>query len=180
MPSSRIERMRVREIMIPLDRYPAIPPDCTLKKAVDVMEHAEVDWAGRKSMPRMLLVLDDDGRLRGTVRRRDLMRGLEPSFLVNEPLHYRKKLFDVKIDPNLTELSYDHIVKGIREQAERQVREVMRPIEVAIDHDEHIIKAVYEMVSYGVTLLPVLDNKKVVGVLRSVELFHEMAHIVLK
>ena len=179
MPSSRIETIRVGEIMIPLNEYPSVRPDATLREAVELLEHAELEVAGRKSRPRMLLVIDETGRLGGSVRRRDLMRGLEPSFLVTEPLYYRKKLFDVKIDPNLSELSYDHIVKGIKEQSSRPVTDVMRPIQVAIEHDEHVIKAVYEMVSYGITLLPVLKDNRVVGVVRSVELFHEMAHIVL-
>jgi predicted transcriptional regulator len=98
---------------------------------------------------------------------------------VTQPLNYRKKLFDVSIDPNLSEMSYDRMVKGIREQAKRPVSEIMRPIQVALDYQDHIIKGIYEMVGYGMTLLPVIKEGKVAGVVRSVELFREMAHIVL-
>jgi predicted transcriptional regulator len=106
------------------------------------------------------------------------MRGLEPKHLVTQPLNYRKKLFDVSIDPNLSELSYEAMVKGIHEQANKPVRSVMRPIQIALDFSDHIIKGVYEMVGYGMTLLPVMQDGKVVGVVRSVELFRELAHIV--
>jgi predicted transcriptional regulator len=165
--------------MIPIEDYPCIPPDCTIRHAVEVFRNSQLEVEGRKSLPRVLLVLDSAGRAVGTVRRRDIMRGLEPRHLLTQPLSYRKKLFDVSIDPNLSELSYDRIVKGIREQCGRPVSEIMRPIEVALDHGDHIIKGIYEMVGYGLTLLPVIKDGRVVGVVRSVELFREMAHIVL-
>ena len=178
-PVNRIEKLRIRDIMIPIDQYPSVGPDDTLRQAMRVMEHSQIEVEGRKSLPRVLLVLDEAGSLLGTVRRRDIMRGLEPKFLVSQPLNYRKKLFDVSIDPNLAELSFDKTVKGIQEQACRKVSEIMRPIEVAIEGRDHIIKGIYEMVGYGLTLLPVLDSGRVVGVVRSVELFRELSYIAL-
>jgi predicted transcriptional regulator len=164
--------------MIPIADYPSVIPENTLREAIEKMEQSQLEVNGRKSLPRVLLVLEASGQLVGTVRRRDIMRGLEPKHLVTQPLNYRKKLFDVSVDPNLSELSYDSMVEGIHEQANRPVRSVMRSIQVALEHHDHIIKGVYEMVGYGMTLLPVLKDCKVVGVVRSVELFREMAHIV--
>ncbi|MDH4348899.1 MAG: hypothetical protein OEW17_08845, partial [Gemmatimonadota bacterium] len=111
------------------------------------------------------------------VRRRDIMRGLEPKYLVVQPLEYRKKLFDVAVDPNLSELSYDRVITGIREQASRPVSDVMQPIEAVLQADDHIMKAIYEMVSQDLTLIPVVDGKQLVGVVRSVELFHELVQV---
>ncbi|RLB54029.1 MAG: hypothetical protein DRI34_12615, partial [Deltaproteobacteria bacterium] len=156
-PADRLEKLRIGDIMIPIDDYPRIGPQTTLREAMLALERAQLEVDGRKSLPRVLLVMDGAGKLLGTVRRRDIMRGLEPRHLVAQPLNYRKKLFDVSVDPNLAELSHDKTVNGIREQAGRQVREVMRPIEVAIETRDHIIKGIYEMVGYGLTLLPVLE-----------------------
>jgi len=178
-PADRLEKLRIGDIMIPIDDYPRIGPQTTLREAMLALERAQLEVDGRKSLPRVLLVMDAAGKLLGTVRRRDIMRGLEPRHLVAQPLNYRKKLFDVSVDPNLAELSHDKTVNGIREQAGRQVREVMRPIEVAIETRDHIIKGIYEMVGYGLTLLPVLEAGRVVGVVRSVELFRELSYIVL-
>jgi predicted transcriptional regulator len=171
--------LRIRDIMIPVSDYPSVSPENTLEEAIIKMRQSQLEVEGRKSLPRVLLVFDAAGQLAGTVRRRDIMRGLEPKHLVTQPLNYRKKLFDVSIDPNLSELSYDRMIKGIREQAKQPVRTVMRPIEIALDHNDHIVKGVYEMVGYGLTLLPVIKDGTVVGVVRSVELFRELAHIVL-
>jgi hypothetical protein len=37
------------------------------------------------------------------------------------------------------------------------------------------MKAIYEMVSQDLSLIPVVEGGRLVGVVRSVELFHEMA-----
>ncbi len=167
--------MRVREIMIPVARYPSVRDNTTLRKAIEVILGSVLEVEHERSLPRVLLVFDGIDVLVGTVRRRDIMRGLEPSFLVSQPLEYRKKLFDVAIDPNLSELSYDRVLKGIRAQAERPVSDVMRPIEATLDADDHIGKAIYEMVSLNVSLIPVLHEKQLVGVVRSVDVFRELA-----
>jgi CBS-domain-containing membrane protein len=166
-----------REVMIPLERYPTVRVNTTLKDAIAVIEEAQLDVGRHKSLPRALLVFDETEQLVGCVRRRDLMRGLEPKFLVSQPLEYRKKLFDVATDPNLSELSYDRVSKAVREQARRPVSDVMHPIEVTIGADDHIIKAVYEMVSLNLSLIPVVKEGRVVGVLRSVDVFHELAQL---
>jgi CBS-domain-containing membrane protein len=166
---------RIREIMIPVDRYPSVRDNATLREAVAVIESAQLEVELRKSLPRALLVFDAIHVLVGTVRRRDLMRGLEPTFLVSEPLEYRMKLFDVAVDPNLAELSFDRVVQGIREQARRPVSDVMQPIETILSADDHVMKAVSEMVALDLTLIPVVDQKQLVGVVRSVDAFHELA-----
>jgi CBS domain-containing protein len=173
-----IQDLRIGDIMIPLDGYPCVAADATLAEAMDVLATFQIDFRGQRSLPRVLLVFDVGDRLLGTVRRRDIMRALEPQHLVSRPLEYRKKLFDVAIDPNLTELSYDRIVTGIVANSRRPVRAIARPIDVALDVDDHIMKGIYEMVSYGLTLLPVRERGRVVGVVRTVELFGEVHRLV--
>ena len=170
---------RVGEIMIPLADYPHLPIWSTLVEAIELMHNTNLEVRGRKSLARIILLFDLDGSIAGTVRRRDLMRGLEPSFLVSQPLEYREKVFDVEVDPNLSELSYDRVVNGIREQAERPVTDVMRPIDITVSYDAHVITAVYKMVNNGLSILPVIQHKKVVGLVRTVDVFEELAELVL-
>ena len=105
------------------------------------------------------------------------MRALEPQYLVSQPLEYRKKLFDVAVDPNSPRCP-TRIVKGIVANSRRAVRSVARPVEVALDVDDHIMKGIYEMVSHGLTVLPVRERGRVVGVVRTVELFRELHRLV--
>lgn len=174
-----MEMKRAGEIMIPLDEYPHLPYWFTLRQATAELEKSEVEIDGRKSLPRVVLIFDEKYQLMGMARRRDIMRGLEPEFLMSRPIESRKTLFDVKVDPNLSELSYDKLLQGMRRQAERPISDVMRPILATVDFEDHLVKVIYEMVDRGVSVLPVLKEGKVVGVVRSVDAFREIAEILL-
>ena len=168
----------VGEIMVPIAQYPSVRDTATLREAIKAIEVAQLEVDLRKSLPRVLLVFDAIDVMVGYVRRRDIMRGLEPRSLISEPLDYRKKPFDVGIDTNLSEFSYDKVFKGILDQADRLVVEVMRPNDVLIDADDHVLKAMYEMVSNNLSHLPVIHNGSLVGVVRSADVFHELAQII--
>jgi predicted transcriptional regulator len=176
--AKRIGALQVSEIMIPLSDYPKVSDHFTLRRAIKILRAArELQDAGRKSVPRALLVLDPEDKLVGIVRRRDIMRGLVPKYLAGEQPHYQKELFGVAVDPNLAELSINSVIAGMRERANRPVSEVMRPLRMSINHDDHIIKAVNEMVTTNRAILPVVRRGRVVGVLRSLDVFRELARL---
>jgi predicted transcriptional regulator len=174
-----MKTIRAGDIMIPLDQYPHIPYWFTLRQAMIAMETAELEREGRKSLPRVVLVFDEKYQLMGMVGRRDILRGLEPDFLLEKPVKHRMQLFDVKVDPNLSEISFDKIIAGVRDRAERPVSEVMVPIAATVNYEDHIVKVIYEMNIHNLSLLPVLKDNKVVGVVRTVDVFHEIAKSVL-
>lgn len=165
----------VRDIMVPLEEYPCIPETLTLRDAISRIT-VEISREGQSSLPRVALVFDEQlSNLLGVLRRRDIMRGLEPRFMVGGALDYQEKLFDVEIDPNLSELSYDKAIAGLRKQADQLVRDFMLPIRATIDHDDHIMKAMNEMVDRDTSVLPVLRGDSVVGVVRSMDVLSEIA-----
>jgi CBS domain-containing protein len=163
------------EVMIPLEKYPHVCHGCTLREAIRKIEESTLDIDGRKSLPRALLVFDEDENLLGIVRRRDILRGLEPKFLKTMPMDYRKKLFDVEVDAELLDLSTGKIRSAIKKQAGNPVSEVMQPIAATARYDDHLAKVIYKMVSRDLSLLPVLKDGKVVGVVRSVDVFQQIA-----
>ena len=169
----------IEDIMVPLAQYPCIPDTHTLRQAMEDMGKVQILRKKQASLPRTALVFDEDfADLLGMLRRRDIMRGLEPTFLASGSMEYRRKLFNVEIDPNLSELSYDRIIARIRTRATRLVRDFMVPIKATINHDDHLMKAIYEMVDRNTSLLPVLKKDEVVGVIRSVDVLDEIAHII--
>ncbi len=174
-----MEAKRAGDIMIPLDRYPHIPHWFTLRQAIAELRASEIEVQGRKSLPRAVLVFNKTYELLGIVRRRDILRGLQPSFLTGEGMEYRRQLFAVDVDPNLADLSSERIVRGIREQAERPVSDVMLPITVTLDANDNIMTIIYDMVKHDLSLVPVVRDGRVVGVVRSVDVLHELSDIVL-
>ena len=168
----------VQEIMVPLEEYPCVAETHTLRDAILEMG-VQILRKKHATLPRVVLVFDGSRHeLLGVLRRRDIMRGLEPRFLVSGSLDYRRKLFEVEIDPNLSELSHDKTIARVRQRAELPVREFMVPIKATINYNDHLLKAMYEMVEQNTSLLPVLKDDRVVGVMRSVDVLAELAQIV--
>lgn len=174
-----MQTKRAGEIMVPLDHYPHIPYWFTIRQAIAELETAEIEVNGRRSIPRVVLVFDEAYRLMGFIRRRDILRGLLPSFLQEEIAHYQRKLFDVHVDPNLSEVFSDEETDEIRELANNPVSGIMNPIVHTADAEDHILKVIREMVVNNYYMLPVQKNGKIVGVVRSIDVLHEMAELVL-
>lgn len=167
----------VEDIMVPLEKYPCIPETLSLGDAIKEIQ-VQILRKNQASLPRVALVFDQTrSELLGMLRRRDILRGLEPRFLVSGSLKYQRKLFDERIDPNLAELSYDKALSHIRSRASRPVRDFMVPIQATINHDDHIMKAISELVDQNTSLLPVIREGTVIGVLRSVDVLNEIAAI---
>ena len=177
--AERIDQLRVRDVMIPLAQYPKVGARVPLRKAMKVLHEAQLDVRGRRSLPRVVLVLDEQDRLVGICRRRDILRGLEPKSLLTQPLDYRKKLFNVAADPHLSALLSGHWSEGIADQADRPVSDVMQRLDASIDCDENIMSASYEMVSKDMAILPVICEGRVVGVIRTADVFREIAALIL-
>jgi predicted transcriptional regulator len=177
-----VERMRatrVGDVMIPLDEYPHVPEQFTLAQAMMELELGDIDTLGRKSLPRFLIVFNAKNQLAGICRRRDLLRGLEPRFMQGEHGGRTGSPYDVEFDPNLLDFNPASIIEGMKRRAQRPVSEVMITNVVTIGFDESIMKAIYMIVHKDITGLPVIRDDEVVGVVRTVELFHEIVRQVV-
>ena len=174
-----MQHVKAGDIMIPLNKYPHLPYWFTLRRALVEMEKSVIETNNRKSLPRVVLVFNEQYELMGMVRRRDILRGLEPEFLVDKPLEYRKKLFDVDLTPAMAGFSYEELLAGVEKRAERPVSDVMVPIEETVDFNDHIFKIIYEMNAHDLAMLPVMQDGRVVGVVRSVDVFHQVAKILV-
>ncbi|OGR24045.1 MAG: hypothetical protein A2139_01890 [Desulfobacca sp. RBG_16_60_12] len=115
---------KVKDLMIPLEDYPHIPHWFTLRQAMAIIRGAAVKFEGAFE-PRAALVFDEKYQLMGMLTLRDMIKGLEPSFLQETKL--------VKIDPNLTAIMGDFLGPNLKEHSQRLVSEVMSPIQVTVD-----------------------------------------------
>lgn len=174
-----METTRVEDIMIPLDQYPHLPYWFTLRQAMVEIQGSKFKIGELESIPRAVLVFDQAYRLLGYARRRDIMRGLEPRYLAPGEAEAGQGLFKVHVDPNLAELSFDKMAEAIRARADKMISEVMQPIKVTIDVDDHLMKAISEILEYDLCLIPVLRDERVVGVVNTVAVCHELAKIIL-
>lgn len=183
-----MEIVRAYQIMIPLDNCPHIPYWFSIKQAVNELEKFEFDINGRKSLPRVVLVFNQNYELLGLVRRRDMLRGLEPDLSqllgINfEPSHSSssisnlKGIFDEAQNHQLDDNTYDIVIKAIKKQTDRPVSDIMRPIKGIIDYQENLVSIIYRMIEHSVHMLPVTKNSEIVGVVRTVEVLYETRKI---
>jgi CBS domain-containing protein len=161
---------KVKDLMIPLEDYPHIPYWFTLRQAMAIVREAAIKFEGTFE-PRALLVFDEKYQLMGILTLRDIIRGLEPNFLKETSL--------VKMDPSLTVLMGDAFGPQMKEHSQRPVSEVMSPIQVTVDGNAPIPKALYLMVKENVGMMPVIQDNKVAGMIRMSDLFNEIATVVL-
>ncbi len=68
---------------------------------------------------------------------------------------------------------------NMKDQSQKPVSEVMSPIKVTVNGDDPITKALFLMIKENVGMMPVLLDKKVVGMVRMNELFKEISEVVL-
>ena len=70
----------VKDLMIPIDQYPTISHNATLKEAFIKLELAHDKLAGKTYKPRSILVVDDDNQVVGKLSLWDCLRALEPKY----------------------------------------------------------------------------------------------------
>ena len=169
---------RVNDLMIPIDDYPHVTYEDSLLTAMRAVEEKWIEIDGQKTIPFVILVFGKSDNLVGMASLNNILRGLEPKYLIKRS--FIDKLLNTKKEPGLDDIKDKRIVRGILEQSERRIGEVMFPIEATIQFDEHIFKAVNVISECKISLIPVLKEDKVIGVVRSVDIFHKIAQTLIE
>ena len=161
---------KVKDVMIPLSEYPHVPYWLTIRQAMGVIRKICIKYKGVYYEPGTMLVFDQQYRLLGILRRRDLLRAIEPT------------LFKLSFgeEKNSDSAPWEEIFKHYtNDDSQRPVSDVMTPIEVTVEPDDPIEKSIYLMVKHDVGLLPVMSGEKVEGVVRMTDVFIEVIEKVL-
>jgi len=164
-------KKKVREAMISLKDYPHIPHWFNLRQAVAIVRESAIKFAGVFE-PRVVLVFNEKYQIVGLLTLRDLLKGLEPGFLKESEL--------VKVDPALAVVMGDLFGPGMRKQAERPVSEVMGPIKVSVQAEDSMVKALFLMIHENVGMMPVMEDNRVLGMVRLTDLFLEVSQAILE
>lgn len=168
-----------RELMIPLDVYPSIHDSATLADAISTFKNARIDRLGTMSLPRTLLVFNDDEKLSGFVRRRDIISGLLPNFLTRQEEPHAESHYDQPdmshID--LAELFKDKEHKVLSANAEARVTTIMRPIDIVVDADDDLMDLIKRTAQTQNHMLPVMEDDHVIGVVRTIELLDQIRRL---
>ncbi len=164
----------VKEIFVPILEYPHIKESTSVKEAFRVLRKSFEDGKGYRS----ILVVNDKNQLKGLLAMSDLIQAVEPRFLkVVKPDTYQGPPLEY---PALTLIWQELFSEGCKKEAKKPVKEVMNPVHSTITLEDSIAKAAYLLIMTNARVLPVIDKERVIGVVRLVDIFNEIARIVLE
>jgi predicted transcriptional regulator len=75
-----MEKLKVRDLMIPVDRFPKLSNRARFYEALAALETAQKKYLSGESEQRILLIEDEEGKIVGKLSPMDLLRGLETNY----------------------------------------------------------------------------------------------------
>jgi len=169
------EHKKIRDIMEDIFKFPHIPYWFTVKQSIGIIKHAFLESHASPYVMEVL-VFEEKYNLVGTLSLNDILKALEPRFMkasTKAQVHVEEEvdlsiIWAKRIDLESTELS------------QHAVGDYMTPVKYFVEPEDPVTKAAYLMIHHDLQLLPVLENKKkLVGIVRIIDIFNYIAEIVL-
>lgn len=170
-------KQKIKDRMIPIENYSTVKPDATLRDAALSLRtsYCELD-AGMctEAGPRTVLVIDDKGKLVGILDFRSFLETLIPEIaggLTEKLAALGVSIAFAQADAASLDESRLGFNARVLKNAETKVRDIMLKVKGTIDADARLIDGLKKVFRGKITVLPVYDGDKLVGVLRDTDLF---------
>ncbi|WP_238455634.1 CBS domain-containing protein [Desulfolucanica intricata] len=154
-----MRRKNAEDIMVPIDDYQKIYEDTTIYEAIKILQasfHKDGKaWHGHRSV----IVLNIQGELVGILTLRGLLKAAGLNELIEN--------INVKGD------SWGwYYMNQLKEESRMRVRDVMRPLGIAtVDAGDDVYAVANSLLRHQVNSLPVLKNGKLIGLVRTLDVF---------
>ncbi len=169
-----LDDLHVRDFYIPITDYPHVSVSASICDAIQMMHNSLIE--GHKY--RTILVTDDDQHLQGYLSLRDLTRAIGPKYLSKKAPDYKGHQPFMGISEDFTALSLiwqEGFTLKIMEEARKPVSDVLTLIKNTVSLNDPFAKCAYLLLVEDVLILPVVDDDKVIGVVRLVDIFERIA-----
>lgn len=177
-----MEKLTVKELMVPLSRYATVSEDSTLGKAVKALKQAQMQFDQTRDKHRAILITDGIGNIVGKLSQLDVIRALEPKYVKFDD---RKELarFGFTRDYMKAILKENHLweqsLDNICEKASKIIVKTIMytPTEGEyVKEDASIEEAIHQLIMGRHQSLIVTKDKSIVGILRLTDVFREIAN----
>jgi CBS-domain-containing membrane protein len=170
-------KMKIKDRMIPIENYPTVLPNATLREAALSLRISFCELDGgmcTEAGPRTVLVVDENGKLIGIVDFNSFLETMIPE--ISGGLSAKLSALGVSIAfAQADAAALDESRIGFRarviKNAETKVRDIMLKIRGTIDADANLLDGLKKMYRKKITVLPVYEGEKLVGVMRDADLF---------
>jgi len=175
-------RKKVKDLMIPVKDYVVTSPDKTLQETIIEMRkvYCEVETGKCTEAGHRTGLVMTDGTLVGIVDFQSIMRALMPEIagkLSDKLAALGLSIAFAEADAHDLDAAKAGFKERVLQNARTKVGDVMLKLRGQIDADAELMKALKLMYKNKVTVLPVFEGDKVVGVLRDSDLFMATANI---
>ncbi len=173
-----------RDVMLPPTSYPNCRLSCTIREAIVALSASAVRLDdGHITVPRYVLVLDDNDELRGIVSRRELLKGLIPHLRIarESEAHIRRLVPFGGGTPSDLFIRWTSLFSPAALEASRHsISTIMAPIRGTVQVDDSLSTVISTMLHHGVDLVPVLEGRRVAGVVLMTNIFDIVAQFVME
>ena len=167
----------VKEFMVPLSEYATVTEGATLVETIRALKKAQNEFDQKRYRHRAILVFDENHYIIGKLSQHDVIKALEPKYKKIEDLESldRFGINPVLIESMLVQHSlWDSSIDQLCENAAKlKVKEIMYTPkqEEYISKDAPISLAIHQLVVGQHHSLLVMDEHKIVGILRLTDVF---------
>jgi predicted transcriptional regulator len=172
-----LDDLHVRDFYVPITDYPHVSVSASICDAIQMM-HSSLS-EGHKY--RTILVTDDAQHLKGYLSLRDLTRAIGPKYLSKKAPDYKGHQPFMGISDDFTALSLiwqEGFTLKIMEEVRKPVADVLTLIKNTVSPNDPFAKCAYLLLVEDVLILPVVEDDKIIGVVRLVDIFERIADTV--
>jgi CBS domain-containing protein len=178
-----MEKMKVRDLMVPVDRFPKISANASLYEALSSLEEVQDAFLSEKSEQRILLVENEEGHVIGKISPIDLFRGLERNYA---KVNYEESLRNFGLtyisdamqkDYNLWQSPFKDLC---RKAGNVHVKDFLNmPTDgQSVDTENNLSKCFHLFVMNRHDALFVLENNKLVGMLLFSDVYAKVSQVI--
>ena len=178
--------LKVKDMMVPIDDYVVTTIDKLLKEAVPELmqiycqvETGKCTEAGHRTS----LVLNEQGKLVGILDFKSILKVLIPEIaggISGKLQALGISMAFAEADAHDMNSSKQGFRSRVRQNAQTRVSDVMLKLRGTIDADAGFLDALKMIYRNKVTVLPVFEGNKLVGVLRDSDLFLAAANVLME
>jgi CBS domain-containing protein len=177
-----MDKILVKDLMIPLADYAVVQLGSTLSDAVVALEHAQQYLAPGKQPHRAILIADRDGHIVGKVGQFALLKALEPKYSILGDIEtiQRPGIDSMTLRSMMEHLRLfnDSLQDHCRAAARLKVDRVMSRVTQTIDEDADLAEAIHKIIIWQTLSILVARDNKIIGVLRLSDIFDRVSKCV--
>ena len=176
-----MDKLTVKDLMVPLSGYATVSEDATLSEAVKALKNVQKNFDQTRDRHRAILITDKNNRIVGKLSQLDVIRALEPKYLkIDDPQSLSR--FGFSQDYLKYTLNEHHLWENALDDiCKKAVKIIVKTIMYSpaegeyVKEDSLLNEAIHQLIMGRHQSLLVTRGEDIVGILRLTDVFREIS-----